>query len=237
MNIVHVAAHQDDEMWVTGTFLKYHRSGGHRLTFVCTTNGDKGGLLPDGHLPLEEAAAIRDKEMRAVAEEFDADYICLGAEDEFLFDSKEIRLKMIDTLRAVQADLIFTKYPLDYNLDHVITTSIVSQAAMCTRVSSMETKHPPLKHTPKIYYTDVGDGDEFVGTHYVSLSEEIFTEKMRLLSLHQSQMGGAEKGRWSHADDLRHRARALGLRVGAPFAEVFRPCLEARRIPLANMLT
>ena len=42
MNILWVGAHQDDEMKVMGTLLKYRRQGGHRFAFVCATNGDKG---------------------------------------------------------------------------------------------------------------------------------------------------------------------------------------------------
>lgn len=70
-----------------------------------------------------------------------------------------------------------------------------------------------------------------VAQHFIAGTGPADADRLR-----QSQMGGAEKGRWSHADDLSHRTRALGLRVGAPFAKVCRPCLEARRIPLANML-
>ena len=42
MNIVHVDTHQDDEGHSLGTLLKYKQQGGHNITLICTTNGDKG---------------------------------------------------------------------------------------------------------------------------------------------------------------------------------------------------
>jgi LmbE family N-acetylglucosaminyl deacetylase len=235
MNIVHVAAHQDDEGHSLGTLLKYKRRGAHRITLICTTNGDKG-LSFSPEIPYGEAAAIRDREMRAVAAELGAEYVCLGAEDEFLYDTKEMRLALIDALRAAQAELIFTHWVRDYNLDHVMTSRLVFQASMNSIIASMATAHPALKVTPKIFYWDVGDGFGFEGTHFVELAEELALEKARILRLHASQMEVMRKIGPDFADLLLERARAVGQRVGVPYAEAFRPCLASRRTPLANML-
>jgi len=235
MNIVHVAAHQDDEGHSLGTLLKYRRQGGHRITLVCTTNGDKG-LSFSPEIPHSEAAAIREREMRAVASALGAEYVCLGAEDEFLYDSKDMRLKLIDALRAARAELIFTHWTSDYNLDHVTTSRLVFQASMNSIIASMATSHPALKSTPKIFYWDVGDGFGFEGTHFVELSEELVREKVRILRLHASQMEVMRQVGPDFADMLFERARAVGQRAGVPFAEMFRPCLASRRTPLANLL-
>lgn len=235
MNIVNVAAHQDDEGHSLGTLLKYKQQGGHRITLICTTNGDKGmSFTPQ--IPYQEAAAIRDREMRAVADALGAGYICLGGEDEFLYDTKEMRLRLIDALRARRAELIFTHWVNDYNLDHVITSQLVFQAAMNSIIASMLTDNPALEVTPKIFYCDVGDGFGFEGTHFVELSEEIVQEKVRIIRLHVSQMEVMRRIGPDFGDLLYERARAVGQRVGVPFAEAFRPCLASRRTPLANTL-
>lgn len=235
MNIVHVAAHQDDEGHTLGTLLKYQRQGGHRITLVCTTNGDKG-MSFSPQIPYQEAAAIREREMRAVAGALGADYVCLGAEDEFLYDTKEMRLKLIDAFRAAETDLIFTHWMYDYNLDHTMTSQLVFQASMNSIIASMATGHPALKKTPKVFYWDVGDGFGFEGTHFVELSEDIVQEKVRIIRLHKSQMEVMRQVGPDFADMLYERARVVGQRVGVPFAEMFRPCLASRRTPLANML-
>jgi LmbE family N-acetylglucosaminyl deacetylase len=235
MNIVHVAAHQDDEGHSLGTLLKYKRQGGHNITLICTTNGDKGmSFSPE--IPYEKAAAIRDKEMRAVADALGANYLCLGGEDEFLYDTKEMRLRLIDALRACRAELVFTHWIRDYNIDHTTTAQLVFQATMNSIIASMATDHPALKDTPKIFYWDVGDGFGFEGTHFVEISEELIQEKVRVIRLHESQMEVMRKIGPDFADILYERAKAVGQRVGVPFAEVFRPCLASRRTPMANML-
>jgi N-acetylglucosamine malate deacetylase 1 len=235
MNIVHVAAHQDDEGHTLGTLLKYRRQGGHRITFICTTNGDKGmSFSPE--IPLAEAAATRDREMRSVAAALDARYICLGGSDEFLSDTEEMRLKLIDAFRECETDLIFTHWTSDYNLDHTTTSRLVFQASMNSIIASMRTAHPALKTTPKIFYWDVGDGYDFEGTHFVAIDEDLALEKARILRLHKSQMEVMRKIGPDFADLLLERARLTGSRVGVPYAEAFRPCLASRRTPLANML-
>jgi N-acetylglucosamine malate deacetylase 1 len=235
MNIVHVGAHQDDEARALGTLIKYRRKGGHRITFICTTNGDKGFTF-DTETPHEVAAATRDREMRAVASALGADYICLGVPDEFLYDNPETRLKLLDALRACKPDLIFTDWIRDYNTDHTITAEMVLQCALLTIVASIGTRHPALAVTPKIFHCDPGPGFGFEGTHFVELSEEIVDEKVRVINLHESQMRIMRQIGGDWAEEHRQHCRETGARVGAPYAEVFRPCLMARRTPLANIL-
>jgi len=235
MNIVHVGAHQDDEARALGTLIKYRRQGGHRITFVCTTNGDKGFTF-DTETPYEVAAATRDREMRSVAAALGADYICLGVPDEFLYDNPETRLKLLDALRECRADLIFTDWTSEYNTDHSITAEMVLQCAMLTIVASIRTRHPALSVTPKIFHCDPGPGFGFEGTHFVELGEEIVAEKVRVINLHESQMAIMRQIGGDWAEEHRQHCRETGARVGVPYAEVFRPCLMARRTPLANML-
>jgi hypothetical protein len=112
----------------------------------------------------------------------------------------------------------------------------VFQMSMNSIIASMKTEHPALSVTPKIFYWDVGDGFGFEGTHFVELPEELVREKVRILRLHASQMEVMRKIGPDFADQLFERARAVGQRVGVPFAEMFRPCLASRRTPLACML-
>jgi N-acetylglucosamine malate deacetylase 1 len=235
MHIVHVGAHQDDEARALGTLLKYRRQGGHEITLICTTNGDKG-LSFDPETPLEVAAATRDREIRAVAAALGANYIGLGAPDEYLYDTKEMRLKLIDALRACRADLIFTDWVNEYNSDHTITGELVLQCALLTIIASVRTEHPALKVTPKIFHCDPGPGFGFEGTHFVEISEDIVDEKGRIINLHESQMAVFRQIGQDWATERRRYWHEVGARVEVPYAEVFRPCLALRRTPLANML-
>ncbi len=235
MNIVHVGAHQDDEAWALGTLIRYRDSGTHTIIFVCMTNGDKG-LSFKPEVPPAEAAAVRDSEMRAVAAAISADYLCLSAEDEFLYDTPALRLALIEVLRRVRAELVFTHWKDDYNNDHMVTSSLVFQCTMLAAIPSVTTNSRALPRTPKLFYTDPGPGYEFGGTHYVPLDRAVTEEKMRIIGLHQSQME-AMRGVGEPFDQMVDDwAVTMGRRAGVPAAEVFRPCLASRRVPTTDLL-
>src|SRR5258706_337979 len=128
MRVVSIMAHADDEMRCLGTLLKC-RARGDQLSFVTLTDGSKG-FVQQPSIARAEAAAIRAAEMGALAAALGAEYVNLGEPDEFLYDTPELRLRLIDVIRATQADVVFTHYHEDYNLDHVTTNILVRQAAM-----------------------------------------------------------------------------------------------------------
>jgi LmbE family N-acetylglucosaminyl deacetylase len=235
MNVTFVGAHQDDEMFCLGTLILCARRG-DRLSLICTTNGDKG-MSDDASIPHEEAARIRAAEMQRLADALPASYVCLELPDEALYDDWPTRLALIDALRAAQPDLVFTHFTADYNLDHTITSQLVFQTAMLAPIASIVTDHPPLAKSPAIFYVDPGPGYGFEATHFVAIPADVAEDMHRLMGFHASQQAVARRssGR-DYRDMIRERLTATGQRVGVPFAESFRPCLAARRTPLANML-
>lgn len=235
MNIAFVGAHPDDEMSCLGTLLRC-RARGDALHLIYTTNGDKG-MSDDPSVPLAECARIREGEMREVARALGADGVCLGAPDEALYDTWENRVKLIEALRRAKADLAFTHYTQDYNLDHTATSALVFQAALLAQIASVRTESPPLPRVPPIFYVDPGPGYGFEATHFVAIDSAAVGEIRRILGLHASQMAVARRllGR-DYRDAVEERLKAAGARVGVPYAESFRPCLAERRTPLANLL-
>lgn len=236
MNVATVFAHQDDEMTCLGTLLRLKRERDASITLIATTNGDKGASW-DPDRPLAEVAQERDREMRAVAAALNADYVCLGEPDEFLLDGPEVRLALIESLRAARPDLVFTHFTSEYNEDHVVTARLTCHAALMTEIASVRTASPALARAPAIFHTDPGDGYGFDGTHFVVLSHEIAEEKARIIRLHESQMAVMRERRGhDYADVVLEANRRHGARLVQPYAEVFRPCLMERRIPTASLL-
>lgn len=80
VNVVSVMAHQDDELVCLDTMLKMLERG-DRLHFICVTDCS-GGMAHAPEMTLQEAAAVRDLEMRALADALGATCICLGEHDE-----------------------------------------------------------------------------------------------------------------------------------------------------------
>lgn len=157
MNVTCVFAHQDDEMRCLGTLLRLYEQG-HRVSFVCVTNGDKG--LAFDAACSESAAAVREREMRAVAGHFDADYVCLGREDGFLAEDAELRRDLLAALRRLSSELVLTHWTSDYNDDHVVTAKAVTDAALFVNLASFEPSVPTLSHAPRIYYTHPGEATD-----------------------------------------------------------------------------
>jgi LmbE family N-acetylglucosaminyl deacetylase len=230
MRVVCVFAHQDDEMRCLGTLQRLHQAG-HRLAFVCATNGDKG-LAFDPGAGSATAAAVRDREMRSVAEAFQADYQCLGREDGFLYDDAALRRDVIAALRRLRADLIFTHWTSDYNADHVVTAKAVTDAALFTAIASFDSGSEPLERVPRIFYTHPGEGYGFEATHFVQLSPEHHQAKIDLVRRHHSQMDVMRQMRGrDYADEMADEDRRQGARLMVGYAEAFRACLAERRIP------
>jgi LmbE family N-acetylglucosaminyl deacetylase len=236
VNVAVVIAHQDDEQGCLGTLLRLRAERDARITFIAVTNGDKGASW-DPDKPLEEVARTRDAEMRAVAAELDADYVCLGRPDGFLLDDAALRLDLIEALRAAKAELVFTHFTEDYNNDHVVTARVACHAALLSEIASVRTTSPALAHAPAIFHMSPGDGYGFDGTHFVVLDEATAERKAFILRRHASQMEVMRQLRGvDYADLTRDADRARGARLVQPYAEVFRPCLMERRIPTASLL-
>ena len=221
MNVVSIMAHQDDEMRCLGTMLKC-RARGDRLFFVTLTDGSKG-MVQTPRMPREEAAAIREREMRALATAVDATYLNLGEPDEFLYDTPDVRMKLIEAIRFTQAELIFTHYPEDYNLDHSTVSRLVRHCAMHACLPVLPTASPPLAQHPAIFMIEPFGTIDFSATHYVDITA-FHEEKVSLLACHQSQeqamraaVGSGLESICSRLEDYR------GDMVGCRWAEAFIP--------------
>src|SRR5919202_815755 len=109
--------------------------------------------------------AHQDDEMRGLAAAIGAEYINLREPDEFLFDSAEVRMKLIEAIRRTAADLIFTHYAEDYNLDHVTVSSLVRHCAMHACLPVLPTAAPPLAAHPALFMVEPHGPFVFPASH------------------------------------------------------------------------
>ena len=223
MNVVSVMAHQDDELMCLGTMLRM-RARGDRLHFVCVTDGSCGMIQAPG-MTRAEAAAVRDREMRELVGRLDATYLCLGEADEFLYDTPEVRVKLIGALRACEADVVFTHANPDYSLDHMTVNLLVRQCAMQAPFPMIKTEAPPLAASPAVFLVDPAAGYEFQPTHYVDITP-VIEAKRALARCHASQNEAFRAGLNKGLDDwICELSSQRGAQVGVPHAEGFRPML------------
>jgi LmbE family N-acetylglucosaminyl deacetylase len=221
MNVVSIMAHQDDEMRCLGTMLKC-KARGDRLFFVVLTDGARG-MVQSPETPPGEAAAVREREMRALAGAAGGEYRCLGEPDEFLYDTREVRLKLIEAMRATGAELVFTHHAMDYNLDHTTVNRLVRHCAMQSCLPVLPTQSPPLAAHPAVFQVEPFGVFDFPASHYVDIGG-VHEEKGRLLALHVSQEEALYAATGSGLAVICDRLDSYrGDLAGCRFAEAFVP--------------
>jgi LmbE family N-acetylglucosaminyl deacetylase len=214
-------AHQDDEMQCLGTLLKC-RDRGDRLAFVTLTDGAKG-FVQQPDIEPDEATRVRHAEMMALADQLDADYHNLLEPDEFLYDTPEVRLALIEAIRATQAELVFTHYQEDYNLDHTTTCALVRHCAMQACLPVLPTTSPPLEHHPAVFQVAPHGPVVFPASHFVDISA-YEDRKIALLTAHRSQEVAMQQAVGAGFDRLCRRLDGYwGQAVGCDYAEAFVP--------------
>lgn len=221
MNVVSLMAHQDDEMGCLGTMLKC-RKRGDRLFFITLTDGSKG-FAHQPEIAPAEAARIRHAEMSALAERLGAEVINLRQPDEFLYDIPQVRLELIEAIRQTGAELIFTHYHEDYNLDHSTVASLARHCVMQACLPVLPTRSPRLEKSPAVFMTAPHGSFVFPATHYVDVTD-FEDEKIALLGLHRSQEEAMGQSVGAGFERLCRRSDGFyGGQVGCDYAEAFVP--------------
>jgi LmbE family N-acetylglucosaminyl deacetylase len=217
-------AHPDDaEAWNAGV-LKLLKDKGYKIVIATMTGGDLGGC----NMGMEETAKVRFAEAKKAASVLEAEYYTLGGIDGFLFDTKELRLKVISLIRKVGAGIIFTHLSDDYHSDHRTTAQIVEAAAMVSSLDPVPVREKPLGITPLLYHTSpftLSDplGSQIVPPHfYVDITSVIETKK-KMLDFHVSQK---ELMKHMHKIDdffdyVLEGNRNYGKMAGVKYAEVY----------------
>jgi LmbE family N-acetylglucosaminyl deacetylase len=208
-------------MHCLGTMLKA-RARGDRLFFVTVTDGAKG-FVQQPDIDPDEARRIRHAEMSDMARHLDAVYLNLCEPDEFLYDTPEVRMNLIEAIRQTRGDLIFTHYHEDYNLDHTTVSSLVRHCAMQSCLPVLPTESRPLAAHPAIFMVAPHGPFDFAATHFVDISD-YEADKIALLSLHHSQETAMRQAVGAGFDRLCHRSDGYwGQQVGCDYAEAFAP--------------
>jgi len=184
-----INAHPDDaEAWNAGV-LKLLKDKGYKIVIATMTGGDLGGCKMD----MKETARVRFEEAKKAAAVLDAEYYTLGGVDGFLFDTKELRLKVISLIRKVRAGIIFTHLSTDYHSDHRTTANIVEAAAMVSSLDTIPVEEKPVDITPLLYHTSpltLSDplGSQIVPPHFYVDVTSVIETKRKMLEYHVSQI-------------------------------------------------
>jgi len=223
MKIMAFGPHPDDvEFLCAGTLAKY-RAQGNEVAIAVMTQGDVGSPT----LSRDQIAAVREKEARASAAIIGAAFFWLGYDDEFLYDSPEVRRHVVDVLRQFTPDIVLCPdKDRDYHPDHCRTGQIVWDTHVMGMVPLIATKTPACKRIHDIWYYDTLAAIGFEPELYVDITDQWET-KVRMLDCHESQNAWMKHVYGETlADSAAAQSRLRGFQTGCRYAECFRRAHE-----------
>jgi LmbE family N-acetylglucosaminyl deacetylase len=210
MRILAIGAHPDDlEILCGGTLAKYSKKG-HKIFMAHLCDGSMGGK----NITPEELIEIRDKEAKKAASLINAEVLGPIAGDLDLYNTREMRVEVIDIIRYTKPDIIITHSPDDYMPDHTITGKLVFEAAFTATLPNYKTKYPAYEVITPIYYMDTLVGLKFHPTHYVDITDffEIKKQYKWIKGHHLSDP----------INLIETMSKFRGLQCGVLYAEAFR---------------
>lgn len=213
--------HADDlEVLAGGTLAKYAKEG-HNVYMAKVCTDDKGSL----DVSSEEIVRIRTQEMKDAAEVLGATSLGnLGYPDSKVYLTDELVMKIMNLVREVKPDIVYTHYYKDYNPDHVAASQATVWAVFNASNPTYRTDKPSHRVWRTIY-ADTVFGLDFDPDLWVDISDTIET-KLRALGCYKSQIAMLEHfpgQSWTDVlENVRTCAAYRGLQSGVKYAEAFK---------------
>lgn len=222
-------AHPDDaEITCTGTMIRLRKEAGCGLAIATSTSGDCGSME---HRP-DELARIRHAEAMASAGLLEAEYFCAGCMDLFVMYDEPTLRRFVEVLRKARPDLVLTHAPVDYMVDHEMTSKLVRSACFGAGIPNVFTQDPdpaePLSKVPHLYYVDPVEHKDIYGkgvpADLIVDITEVMPAKEAALACHASQREWlrAHHGMDEYIEAMKRFGAARGEEIGTSYAEGFR---------------
>ena len=213
LHVVCLGGHPDDPESGCGGTLARYAAGGHRVTVIYLTRGERG----IAGRSLDEAARIRTAEAQQACKILGATPVFAGQIDGATeVNAREIE-RIVSLVKPAAPDAVFTHWPIDSHPDH--------QAASLLTIRAWYT----LKQSFPLFFFEVNAGSQTIGfrpTIHVDVTATRDVKK-RALAAHESQHGD-EIYRAHHEPMEIFRGRD----IGTPAAEAFVRLDRSGELPL-----
>jgi LmbE family N-acetylglucosaminyl deacetylase len=231
LQVLALFAHPDDAEFLCAGTLAHLADRGAGVYIATMTAGDCGSRS----LPATKIAGIRRREARRAARVIAATYACLEERDLCIFYEDRTLRKVMELVRRANPSLVFTHSPVDYMVDHEITSRLAQTACFGStapnyRTVRRRTRHAaePLHQIPHLYYAQPFGGRDILGNPvplslFVDISGTL-ERKEHMLACHESQLAwlAAQQGMADNRTILRQMAAHCGRLSGFHCAEGFR---------------
>lgn len=185
--VLGIFAHPDDAEFLCAGTLSLLKKAGWDVHIATMAPGDKG----TAEYTREEISNIRKAEAKNAAQIIGAIYHCLEFEDVYILYDRAAINKTTALIRQIKPSLVITSSPVDYMIDHEMTSLIVQTACFSSGIKNLEVAEEAFEPTPYLYYTDPMEGRDKYGNPihpsiHVNITSEIET-KEQMLACHASQ--------------------------------------------------
>jgi LmbE family N-acetylglucosaminyl deacetylase len=242
LTVLALFAHPDDAEFLCAGTLALLAERGATIHITTMTGGDCGSTI----LPPEKIVRIRRAEASRAARLIGATYECLEEKDLLVLYDRRTLNKVMEHLRRVNPALVLTHSPVDYMLDHEITSRLAQTACFGAMAPNFRTgvRRPAkaVRCIPHLYYAEpFGSrdifGKEIPGSLFVNISSTL-ERKEQMLACHESQQAflRAQQDIPDTQSRLRQMAGRAGRIAGFPWAEGFRQHL-GQGFPQDNLLS
>jgi LmbE family N-acetylglucosaminyl deacetylase len=231
-HVYFVNAHPDDLIACMGLCMQLSADERFNVHVVNMTRGERG--LSRQRVPLAECAAIRTKEEETVCGAMGLKPRWLREIDGEACASKEACQELADMFIAEPPRAIFTQWPVDRHVDHMVCSTIALNALRFAAGDIGGQLKTKTAATEVYFYAYAGNSIGFVPTHYFPLDEKAMDKKCALISKYECQNGVA-MARQERMESLCH-----GQSVRTPYAEAyqsFQPYLPGKKCIFDQLIT
>ncbi|MCX6227140.1 MAG: PIG-L family deacetylase, partial [Bacteroidia bacterium] len=185
--VLGIFAHPDDAEFLCAGTLSLLRDAGWAVHIATMAPGDKGTAL----YTREEVGRIRKAEATKAAGLIGGSYHCLEFEDVYILYDRDSINKTTALIRRIRPSMVLTSSPVDYMVDHEMTSLIVQTACFSCGIKNVEIPEKPFEPVPYLYYCDPMEGKDKLGNPvqpsiYVDISKRMEI-KEEMLACHDSQ--------------------------------------------------
>lgn len=191
VSVLALYAHPDDAEFLCAGTLAHLADRGASIHIATMTAGDCGSTI----LPAAKITRIRRREAARAAKLIRAKYTCLEEKDLLIFYDRRTLNKVMELVRRVNPDLVLTHSPVDYMVDHEISSRLCQSACFGAMAPNFRTgvrrAAKPLRRVPHLYYAQPFGGRDILGKEirsnlFVDISLTL-ERKEQMLACHESQ--------------------------------------------------
>ena len=217
--------HPDDIEFMASGTLALLAERGWEIHLATMTGGEVGSRT-------DKSQQIRERRLReaaASARILNATFHFAGGHDLEVEYSRRYRQMAVRVLRETNPTVVLTCPPMDYIVDHEVTSQLVRNAAFIASVPLYDCGVPtkPMDRIPHLYYWNASGLNDIFGRalplHFGIDVSAVMDVKERMLRCHQSQ------DEWlryinkinSYIENMIERTRRQGTLIDRAFGECF----------------